>query len=761
MKLLTKLPMAFLLLFAAIGGTGLFFTGQIRDKVMIFSDTASPMVQTAGELFHKMHESRIATLELLALTDEQKISEQAGILEESDSMLRKTLNRLSRLIAKGNVRLNIQSLEESHQKFFSQVRKVIAAHRAKLLREAAAGQHLENFEKQRKELGTVLTDLANRSDAAINEKEDAGKTLAQSGEATAEEMADLLSELFSQDYFLAKGASKLTLYLIRMRNASGAYLAEKDPEKLPGIAEEFRHVAKLADSRIKKLLRHGKHEADRESLRKIREGFIKLKESVLSEEDGLFAVLMEYRNASSDIRHLKELLASAAGDYELTFREILRLAGELSEKTGRTAKESVRQARRNIGMMIVAGIVIGILSSWRIARSITKPVYELVELANAIAQGDLTQDIKVDRKDEIGQLFRAMKNMVSNFRDIVTRMKGTADSVRLMADNVRSSADRLASVSRKMSTGSEEMSHGTSDQAASTEEASASMEEMASSIRQNADNATQTEKIARKSAGDAREGGEAVLETVRAMREITEKIAIIEKIAARTDLLALNAAIETARAGEHGRRFAVVANETGDLAERCRTAAGDISKISVFSIEVAERAGDMLSRIVPDIQRTADLVQEISAACNEQSLGAEQISNSFQQLDQVIQQNVRSSDELAATAEELASTSEQMFGNSQEMTSQTERLRSAIGYFRMKADATPAGLQAVSETGSMPEEIENIGDIMARAEAEGRIGRGADSENGKPAGDSAGRIIGLSEKEKKGGDAGDDEFEGF
>ncbi len=163
----------------------------------------------------------------------------------------------------------------------------------------------------------------------------------------------------------------------------------------------------------------------------------------------------------------------------------------------------------------------------------------------------------------------------------------------------------------------------------------------------------------------------------------------------------------------------------------------------------------MLSKIVPDIQRTAELVQEISAACNEQSLGAEQINISFHQLDQVIQQNAQSSEELAQTAEEMASTSEQMLGNSQEMTSQTERLRSAIGHFRMKADVTPTTSQ-----GFLPEDIEKIRAIMARAEAEGRIGKGAGSEGGKPAGDFAGHKIGLAKKGKR-GDAGDDEFEGF
>ncbi len=186
------------------------------------------------------------------------------------------------------------------------------------------------------------------------------------------------------------------------------------------------------------------------------------------------------------------------------------------------------------------------------------------------------------------------------------------------------------------------------------------MEQMASNIRQNADNAQQTEKIAVKSAGDARAGGKAVAETVNAMKQIAEKISIIEEIARQTNLLALNAAIEAARAGEHGKGFAVVAAEVRKLAERSQTAAAEISELSGTSVEVAEKAGEMLEKLVPDIQKTAELVEEISAASNEQNTGAEQINKAIQQLDQVIQQNAGASEELASTSEELSSQAEQL-----------------------------------------------------------------------------------------------------
>jgi len=291
-------------------------------------------------------------------------------------------------------------------------------------------------------------------------------------------------------------------------------------------------------------------------------------------------------------------------------------------------------------------ILLGCIIAFVITRSITKPLNTAVNVSNRLADGDLTVEIDVSSKDETGILLAAMKHMVDKLKEIV--------------GEVKSAADNVAAGSQELSSGSEEMSQGSSEQAAAAEEASSSMEQMSSNIRQNADNALQTEKIAVKSAGDAKEGGKAVEETVHAMKEIAGKISIIEEIARQTNLLALNAAIEAARAGEHRKGFAVVASEVRKLAERSQKAAAEISELSASSVDVAEKAGELLDKMVPDIQRTAELVQEISAASREQDTGAEQINKAIQQLDQVIQQNAGASEEMASTAEELASQAEQL-----------------------------------------------------------------------------------------------------
>ena len=268
------------------------------------------------------------------------------------------------------------------------------------------------------------------------------------------------------------------------------------------------------------------------------------------------------------------------------------------------------------------------------------------ELAREIAGGNL--QLHVEQRSANDGLMQALSAMVQNLTQVV--------------GDVKSAADNVTAGSQELSATSEQMSQGASEQAASAEEASASMEQMSANIRQNADNSMQTEKIAIKSATDAQESGLAVAKTVAAMKEIAAKTSIIEEIARQTNLLALNAAIEAARAGEHGKGFAVVASEVRKLAERSQLAAGEIGALSLSSVQVAENAGELLQKLVPDIKRTADLVQEISAACKEQDSGAEQINKAIQQLDQVIQQNAGASEEMASTAEELASQAEQLQG---------------------------------------------------------------------------------------------------
>ena len=271
----------------------------------------------------------------------------------------------------------------------------------------------------------------------------------------------------------------------------------------------------------------------------------------------------------------------------------------------------------------------------------------IISITKEIADGNLT--VEVVARSEKDEMLKDLAVMVKKLSDVVV--------------DVKSAADNVSSGSKELAVNADNTSQGATEQAASAEEASSSMEQMSANIRQTAENATQTEKIAVKSALDANEGGKAVAATVAAMKEIAGKIFIVEEIARQTNMLALNAAIEAARAGDHGKGFAVVAAEVRKLAERSQKAAGEISTLSTSSVNIAERAGELLAEILPNIQKTAELVQEISAASKEQDGGARQINQAIQILDQVIQKNAAVSEEMASTAEELSSQAIQLQGS--------------------------------------------------------------------------------------------------
>ena len=328
-----------------------------------------------------------------------------------------------------------------------------------------------------------------------------------------------------------------------------------------------------------------------------------------------------------------------------------------------------RKASGQIRAVLVGGailaIVVALLLAVGVIRSVTRPLGDLVVVANQIADGDLRPIADAQRGDELGVLQGAMQRMSEALARTIAQVRNTSDA--------------LSSAAAQVSATAQTLSQGTSEQAASVEETTASLEEMSASIAQNAENSRQTEQTAMRGASDAEEGGRAATETMVAMKTIAQKISIIEDIAYQTNLLALNAAIEAARAGEHGKGFAVVATEVRKLAERSQGAANEISGLAATSVEVAERSGRRLQELVPAIRRTADLVQEVAAASREQSAGLAQINQAMSQVDQVTQR-------AASAAEELASTSE-------EMAAQAESLQELVGFFRV-AEGWRAGPSA-------------------------------------------------------------------
>ncbi|MEH3118342.1 MAG: methyl-accepting chemotaxis protein [Methylorubrum populi] len=372
-------------------------------------------------------------------------------------------------------------------------------------------------------------------------------------------------------------------------------------------------------------------------------------------------------------------------------------AGAVRHQMDVVAKASAAEAESAkllLTTMLLASLLIAVAAATWIALSISRGLGRAVGLANAVALGDLSQTLPVTSKDEIGDLVTALNAMTQNLNataavadeiasgnlTVEARPMSGKDTLgialekmlvklREVVSEAVAAAENVSSGSQELSASAEQLSQGSTEQASSTEEASASMEEMAANVKQNAENASRTETIAHQSAKDAEASGAAVGRAVEAMQTIAQKITIVQEIARQTDLLALNAAVEAARAGEHGRGFAVVASEVRKLAERSQAAAAEIGTLSTDTVKAAREAGDMLGKLVPDIKRTAELVEEITAACREQDVGSNQINQAIQQLDKVTQQNASASEQVSATSEELAT--------------QAENLQATIAYFRI------------------------------------------------------------------------------
>ncbi|WP_035679124.1 methyl-accepting chemotaxis protein [Bradyrhizobium liaoningense] len=395
----------------------------------------------------------------------------------------------------------------------------------------------------------------------------------------------------------------------------------------------------------------------------------------------------------------------------------------MAEEAENTRAEAAK-AQMIVIVLVMVSLVIAVLAALWMAISISRSLSRAVGLAGAVAAGNLTQTIPSASNDEIGDLIRSLNGMVEKLRQVVSEALTAAQNV--------------SAGSQELSASAEQLSQGATEQASSAEEASSSMEEMASNVKQNADNANQTEKIAAQSAKDAEASGAAVGRAVDAMQTIAEKITIVQEIARQTDLLALNAAVEAARAGEHGKGFAVVASEVRKLAERSQAAAAEIGTLSTETVKVAQEAGEMLGKLVPDIKKTAELVQEITAACREQDVGSSQINQAIQQLDKVGQQNASASEQVSSTSEELAS--------------QAEQLQSTIAFFRIE-DAARKSIA--------PQEVDRaVGQLRAKAAKMAAVDRRGKAPAGRPA--KALRVAGgggFAFDMDDGGDERDAEFQ--
>ena len=353
--------------------------------------------------------------------------------------------------------------------------------------------------------------------------------------------------------------------------------------------------------------------------RKLFDAVMNTRKITVADQDQMMAAFKSGRRDEAVDLLINQIRKSQA-DYIKSLENLIAHETHLMEQSNERSNQLAEETTRLLIIFAVAAVLIAVFSAWAVTRSVTGPVNEAVQAAKRLAKGDLTVSVRTERRDEMGHMMNALQDMISKLSHIIGEVNEAGASLNGAAQQVSSTAQSL--------------SQSSSEQAAAVEETTASIEQMTASVNQNSDNARVTNDMAVKAATEAQEGGTAVKETVEAMRKIADRIGIIDDIAYQTNLLALNAAIEAARAGEHGKGFAVVAAEVRKLAERSQVAAQEISQVAGSSVRMAEKAGGLLDEMVPNIQRTSDLVQEISAASLEQSSATDQINKRHEPAEQ-------------------------------------------------------------------------------------------------------------------------------
>jgi methyl-accepting chemotaxis protein len=420
-----------------------------------------------------------------------------------------------------------------------------------------------------------------------------------------------------------------------------ALLLSKDEE----IRKELERAQSARKSTTEKIEALDKN-INSDKGRALLQALIKARVPYAAAQDKLVAMIGNGSKHDEVVAFMLSDVRATQGAFLKSAEDLVAFQVELTNKSGADAQRAYESARSLTLAVTLLAVLLAIAIALWVTRSITRPLIEAMKAADSLAQGDLTVRINVDSQDETGLLKRSMQNMVAKLAQIIGEVRGSADALSSAAEEVSATAQSL--------------SQSSSEQAASVEQISSTLEQSTASVNQNTENAKVTDGMASKAAKEAGEGGKAVTDTVEAMKQIANKIGIIDDIAYQTNLLALNAAIEAARAGEHGKGFAVVAAEVRKLAERSQVAAQEIGQVASNSVTLAEKAGSLLESMVPSINKTSDLVQEIAAASAEQSTGIAQINQAMGQLNQTTQQGASASEELAATAEEMGAQAEQL-----------------------------------------------------------------------------------------------------
>lgn len=706
----TKLIYVFVFLVLMIGcagGSGLFFTSQIKEKVETITDVASPIDKISNLLANDMLKSHVVVLYLLSLDNPNAIGEQKKALERLKKSVDKNLAGLSKVLEKSRFNLNIKQLTEYKNQFFQLTRIVIQAHQTKLTKEIMSKAKLAAFDTNRKELDKSLSVFLTVAQTAIGEKEDEGRKLSMTPSATAKEVTKLLLDMFQQDLPILYRGQNFRSFLIEFQNIIKSLIMEKEIQNIEMLRESFEKLAKKTSGRMKRLKRKLRTKEHKKTFEALSKGFETLHSTILA-EDGIFILQKEYLDAILNIQQMKQTLSKTTDLVNQELDKMLKVSDEINNGVQASAEKGVRSALIYISLIVAGGIIIGFIAAFFIINAITKP---LIRLQEKVLDVEKTSDFSIRinslKQDEVGKTAMAFDSLmaamhqalgsVNNIMEAVSKgdfsqtlkseQKGDLEQLKYSINEsinlLGQSISKIIKISEAMKTNSEELtgsaktlSDNTDEQSAGIEQISTSMGQIEIRAKDNTQKALEVQKISGSALDEIDKGNEQMASMLASMdkikktsSEVAKVINVINDIASQTKLLSLNASIEAVRAGDAGKGFAVVADEVKKLANRSAQAANETGQLIADSMKEidkgVENAGHnaaVLNNINSVVNQVNTLVLEIAEFSEEQSSGIEEITQGLSHINHAVVENTSIAKQTADAYEKMSDMSKHLYG---------------------------------------------------------------------------------------------------
>ncbi len=705
----TKLILVFIflvLMVACAGGSGLFFTSQIKGKVETLSDISAPLDKTSNLLANNMLKSHVAVLSLLSMDDAQAIQSQKNLLINLKKSVDENIDILSRVLKKGQFNLDIKALTIIKNKFFQQTHDVIEAHMAKLEKEVMAKEKVAIFDKNRKTLDKSLITFIETAQTAIGEKEDEGRKLSMTPSATAKEVSDLLLSMFQRDLPVLYKGQDFRTFFIEFQDMIKSLIVEKEAVKVEKLKTDFLNLAKKTEGRMKRLKRKLRTKENKDSFEILAANFETFKSTTLA-DDGIFTVQTEYIEANLNIARMKQQLSGATKQVNHELEKMLKVSNKINKDVQTSAKKGVVSALIYISIIVIAGIVIGFLAAFVIINAITKPLIKLEETVMDVEEtSDFSIRVNSKKQDEVGRTAMAFDSLMTvmhsalddvnqvmesvskgDFSNTLTSeqkgdLKQLKNSINGSIELLGQSISKIIDLSEQVKTNAEELttsattlSENTDEQSAGIEEISASMNQIETRAKDNTQKALEVQQISSNAMTEIDKGNSQMSEMLASMEKIKKTssdvsnvIGVINDIASQTKLLSLNASIEAVRAGDAGRGFAVVADEVRDLANRSAQAAtqtaqlinDSIKEIDKGSVHVDNNA-EVLGKIHDIVNQVNTLVLEISEFSADQSTSIEGVTQGLSHINQAVLDNASIAKQTVDAYEQMSEMSHRMF----------------------------------------------------------------------------------------------------